>query len=133
MSFLYIHFWMLLSKFSIQLVAPARVGLVAPIDVVVPPGNTGLDPSQTVRKQKFFFFIRSFFFSLDLSLDLCQGLRWKGNNIFIWISYVSHFFGNSLLDNWTPLCVFNIHFSLPIPIIFRPFRKLKKIVYEQYF
>ncbi|XP_010247657.1 PREDICTED: 60S acidic ribosomal protein P0-like [Nelumbo nucifera] len=27
--------------------APARVGLIAPIDVVVPPGNTGLDPSQT--------------------------------------------------------------------------------------
>ncbi|KAL0003300.1 hypothetical protein SO802_017081 [Lithocarpus litseifolius] len=27
--------------------APARVGLVAPIDVVVPPGNTDLDPSQT--------------------------------------------------------------------------------------
>ncbi|KAF6147086.1 hypothetical protein GIB67_036805 [Kingdonia uniflora] len=27
--------------------APARVGLVAPDDVVVPPGNTGLDPSQT--------------------------------------------------------------------------------------
>ncbi|KAJ7532773.1 hypothetical protein O6H91_13G019700 [Diphasiastrum complanatum] len=27
--------------------APARVGLVAPIDVVIPPGNTGLDPSQT--------------------------------------------------------------------------------------
>nr|AAM63644.1 putative 60S acidic ribosomal protein P0 [Arabidopsis thaliana] len=27
--------------------APARVGLVAPIDVVVQPGNTGLDPSQT--------------------------------------------------------------------------------------
>ncbi|KAI3705635.1 hypothetical protein L1987_75874 [Smallanthus sonchifolius] len=27
--------------------APARVGLVAPVDVVVPPGNTGLDPSQT--------------------------------------------------------------------------------------
>ncbi|KAJ8543611.1 hypothetical protein K7X08_006134 [Anisodus acutangulus] len=26
---------------------PARVGLIAPIDVVVPPGNTGLDPSQT--------------------------------------------------------------------------------------
>ncbi|WRX34489.1 Large ribosomal subunit protein uL10-like, partial [Theobroma cacao] len=25
----------------------ARVGLIAPIDVVVPPGNTGLDPSQT--------------------------------------------------------------------------------------
>ncbi|KAI3831431.1 hypothetical protein MKX03_011223 [Papaver bracteatum] len=27
--------------------APARLGLVAPIDVVVSPGNTGLDPSQT--------------------------------------------------------------------------------------
>ncbi|KAF5783613.1 putative ribosomal protein L10P [Helianthus annuus] len=27
--------------------APARVGLVAPVDVVVPPGNTGLDASQT--------------------------------------------------------------------------------------
>ncbi|KAG4989801.1 hypothetical protein JHK82_032109 [Glycine max] len=27
--------------------APACVGLVAPIDVVVPPGNTGLDSSQT--------------------------------------------------------------------------------------
>ncbi|KAM0039130.1 putative ribosomal protein L10-like domain superfamily [Helianthus debilis subsp. tardiflorus] len=25
--------------------APALVGLVAPVDVVVPPGNTGLDPS----------------------------------------------------------------------------------------
>ena len=30
-----------------QVGAPARVGLVAPIDVVVQPGNTGLDPSQT--------------------------------------------------------------------------------------
>ena len=30
-----------------QVGAPARVGLVAPVDVVVPPGNTGLDPSQT--------------------------------------------------------------------------------------
>jgi len=27
--------------------APARVGLVAPCDVMVPAGNTGLDPSQT--------------------------------------------------------------------------------------
>ncbi|XP_016494382.1 large ribosomal subunit protein uL10z-like [Nicotiana tabacum] len=27
--------------------APARVGLVAPVDVIVPTGNTGLDPSQT--------------------------------------------------------------------------------------
>lgn len=30
-----------------QVGAPARVGLVAPIDVTVPAGNTGLDPSQT--------------------------------------------------------------------------------------
>ncbi|XP_061338765.1 large ribosomal subunit protein uL10-like isoform X2 [Gastrolobium bilobum] len=34
-----------LAKYKVG--APARVGLVAPIDVVVPPGNTGLDPSQT--------------------------------------------------------------------------------------
>ncbi|GAA0165740.1 hypothetical protein Leryth_016481 [Lithospermum erythrorhizon] len=33
------------SKYKVA--APARVGLVAPIAVVVPPGNTGLDPSQT--------------------------------------------------------------------------------------
>ncbi|KAK4355991.1 hypothetical protein RND71_024962 [Anisodus tanguticus] len=33
------------SKYKVG--GPARVGLVAPIDVVVPPGNTGLDPSQT--------------------------------------------------------------------------------------
>lgn len=33
------------SKYKVA--APARVGLVAPTDVVVPPGNTGLDPSQT--------------------------------------------------------------------------------------
>lgn len=30
-----------------QVGAPARVGLVAPVDVIVPPGSTGLDPSQT--------------------------------------------------------------------------------------
>mgnify|MGYP004716790425 FL=1 len=30
-----------------QVGAPARVGLIAAVDVVVPPGNTGLDPSQT--------------------------------------------------------------------------------------
>ncbi|KVI10859.1 Peptidase S10, serine carboxypeptidase [Cynara cardunculus var. scolymus] len=30
-----------------QVGAPARVGLVALVDVVIPPGNTGLDPSQT--------------------------------------------------------------------------------------
>nr|P29764.1 RecName: Full=Large ribosomal subunit protein uL10; AltName: Full=60S acidic ribosomal protein P0; AltName: Full=Light-induced 34 kDa protein [Oxybasis rubra]CAA33276.1 34kD light-induced protein [Oxybasis rubra] len=34
-----------ISKYKVG--APARFGLVAPIDVVVPPGNTGLDPSQT--------------------------------------------------------------------------------------
>ncbi|KAL5170966.1 60S acidic ribosomal protein P0 [Glycine soja] len=33
--------------------APACVGLVAPIDVVVPPGNTGLDSSQTSFFQVF--------------------------------------------------------------------------------
>ncbi|PWA71827.1 hypothetical protein CTI12_AA278310 [Artemisia annua] len=32
---------------AFRVVALARVGLIAPIDVVVPPGNTGLDPSQT--------------------------------------------------------------------------------------
>nr|KJB76158.1 hypothetical protein B456_012G076000 [Gossypium raimondii] len=36
-----------LKEVSEEVGAPARVGLVAPIDVVVPPGNTGLDPSQT--------------------------------------------------------------------------------------
>jgi len=41
---------------SQQVGAPARVGLVAPIDVVVPPGNTGLDPSQTS-----FFQVSDFF------------------------------------------------------------------------
>jgi large subunit ribosomal protein LP0 len=32
---------------SFQVGAPARVGLIAPVDVTVPAGNTGLDPSQT--------------------------------------------------------------------------------------
>lgn len=32
---------------TLQVGAPARVGLVAPVDVTVPAGNTGLDPSQT--------------------------------------------------------------------------------------
>jgi large subunit ribosomal protein LP0 len=32
---------------SFKVGAPARVGLVAPVDVTVPAGNTGLDPSQT--------------------------------------------------------------------------------------
>ncbi len=31
----------------LQVGAPARVGLVAPCDVTVPAGNTGLDPSST--------------------------------------------------------------------------------------
>ena len=31
------------AKYKVE--APARVGLVAPIDVIVPPGNTSLDPS----------------------------------------------------------------------------------------
>lgn len=34
-----------IAKFKVG--APARVGLVAPNDVTVPAGNTGLDPSQT--------------------------------------------------------------------------------------
>ncbi|KAF5744519.1 60S acidic ribosomal protein P0 [Tripterygium wilfordii] len=42
--------------------APARVGLVAPTDVVVPPGNTGLDPSQT-----------SFFQVLNISTKINKG------------------------------------------------------------
>ena len=36
-----------IKTYILQVGAPARVGLIAPIDVVVPPGNTGLDPSQT--------------------------------------------------------------------------------------
>ena len=44
-----------ISALVIQVGAPARVGLVAPVDVVVPPGNTGLDPSQTSFFQVFSF------------------------------------------------------------------------------
>ncbi|RWW78026.1 hypothetical protein BHE74_00013764, partial [Ensete ventricosum] len=47
----------------VQVGAPARVGLVAPIDVVVPPGNTGLDPSQTS-----FFQVTPFAFSQVLNI-----------------------------------------------------------------
>lgn len=47
----------------VQVGAPARVGLVAPIDVVVPPGNTGLDPSQTS-----FFQVCNIFFRITLLL-----------------------------------------------------------------
>nr|POF06181.1 60s acidic ribosomal protein p0 [Quercus suber] len=42
--------------------APASVGLVAPIDVVVPPGNTGLDPLQT-----------SFFQLLNIPTKISKG------------------------------------------------------------
>lgn len=48
------------SKYKVG--APARVGLVAPIDVIVPPGNTGLDPSQT-----------SFFQVLNISTKINKG------------------------------------------------------------
>ncbi|CAL1402217.1 unnamed protein product [Linum trigynum] len=43
--------------------APARVGLVAPIDVVVPPGNTGLDPSH-----------KSFFQVLNIPIKINKGI-----------------------------------------------------------
>ncbi|KAK1377943.1 60S acidic ribosomal protein P0 [Heracleum sosnowskyi] len=43
--------------------AHARVGLVAPVDVVVPPGNTGLDPSQT-----------SFFQVLNIPTKINKGI-----------------------------------------------------------
>ena len=46
--------------------APARVGLVAPNDVVVPAGNTGLDPSQTS-----FFQARSLSFPGALNSPVC--------------------------------------------------------------
>ncbi|KDP46515.1 hypothetical protein JCGZ_08487 [Jatropha curcas] len=42
--------------------APARVGLIAPIDVVVPPGPTGLDPSMT-----------SFFQALNIPTKINKG------------------------------------------------------------
>lgn len=42
--------------------APARVGLVSQTDVVVPPGNTGLDPSQT-----------SFFQVLNIPTKIMKG------------------------------------------------------------
>ncbi|GAB2216649.1 hypothetical protein Droror1_Dr00024426 [Drosera rotundifolia] len=43
--------------------APARVGLIAPSDVVVPPGSTGLDPSQT-----------SFFQVLNIPTKINKGI-----------------------------------------------------------
>ncbi|KAB2596626.1 60S acidic ribosomal protein P0-like [Pyrus ussuriensis x Pyrus communis] len=52
--------------------APARVGLVAPIDVVVPPGNTGLDPSQTS-----FFQVLNIPTKINKVLDLTEDLMEK--------------------------------------------------------
>ncbi|KAK9846328.1 hypothetical protein WJX81_001598 [Elliptochloris bilobata] len=49
-----------INKFKVG--APARVGLVAPNDVVVPLGNTGLDPSQT-----------SFFQALNIPTKINRG------------------------------------------------------------
>ena len=42
--------------------APARVGAIAPIDVVVPAGGTGMDPSQT-----------SFFQVLNIATKINKG------------------------------------------------------------
>lgn len=42
--------------------APARTGLVAPVDVMVPAGNTGMDPSQT-----------TFFQNLDIPTKINKG------------------------------------------------------------
>lgn len=53
--------------YSQQVGAPARVGLVAPIDVVVPPGNTGLDPSQTSFFQVFINRFRYFIILITIS------------------------------------------------------------------
>lgn len=56
----------------VQVGAPARVGLVAPVDVVVPPGNTGLDPSQTSFFQVIIFL---YFVSAFLLYEFCMMLR----------------------------------------------------------
>lgn len=42
--------------------APARLGVIAPIDVFIPPGPTGMDPSHT-----------SFFQSLGISTKIVKG------------------------------------------------------------
>jgi hypothetical protein len=44
--------------------APARVGLVAPNDVTIPAGGTGMDPSQT-----------SFFQALAIATKINKGAR----------------------------------------------------------
>lgn len=51
-----------------QVGAPARVGLVAPVDVVVPPGNTGLDPSQTSFFQVIIILYLFFFNTIFVSV-----------------------------------------------------------------
>ena len=65
--------------------APARVGLVAPNDVVVPAGNTGLDPSQT-----------SFFQASSQHMDLLvlcslQCIEYPGcfSNLHVWWCWLS--------------------------------------------
>lgn len=57
-----------------QVGAPARVGLVAPVDVVVPPGNTGLDPSQT----SFFQVYLKLPFSCSMSALFLRTLLFSG-------------------------------------------------------
>lgn len=49
-----------IAKFKVG--APARVGLVAPDDVIIPPGNTGLEPSHT-----------SFFQALNIPTKINKG------------------------------------------------------------
>jgi hypothetical protein len=51
-----------ISKFKVG--APARVGLVAPNDVTIPSGGTGMDPSQT-----------SFFQALAIATKINKGER----------------------------------------------------------
>lgn len=50
----------LLEKHRIQ--APARVGAIAPVDVIVPAGNTGLEPTMT-----------SFFQALNIATKITKG------------------------------------------------------------
>jgi len=48
------------SKFRVQ--APARVGAVSPVEVIIPAGNTGLEPTQT-----------SFFQALNIATKISKG------------------------------------------------------------
>lgn len=47
---------------SLQVAAPAKAGAIAPIDVFVPPGNTGLGPEKT-----------SFFQALRITTKIARG------------------------------------------------------------